>query len=118
MGLWLAELANRELRRPAAPHRHRDGSQASAPGSDAWNADPEPFVSTKTADEILDVLGVAIGAVTSGSACHHSGFIRTGLILQPTYSHAADLAAPARFRGNALSCRWEREEISRDLRQS
>jgi hypothetical protein len=29
---------------------------------------------------------VAIGAITSGSACHHYGVIRTDLIPQPTYS--------------------------------
>jgi hypothetical protein len=93
--LRLAELTNRELRR--AVHRIVTEMQA---GIRAWinarNADPKPFVSAKTPDEILDVPGVAIRAVTSGSACHHSAFIRTGLILQPPYSPAA--CGARRFR--------------------
>jgi hypothetical protein len=53
--LWLAELTNRELRRPA--HRIVTEMEAGIRAwINAWNADPKPFVSTKTADEILDLL--------------------------------------------------------------
>jgi len=94
--LWFAELINHEPRRPA----HRSVTRLEA-GTGAWitarNTDPEPFVSIKTAGEILGLpaaycrrinnsahkfsflistAGIAKGEVTSGSAWHHSGFIR------------------------------------------
>jgi transposase len=49
---WFAELTNRKLRRSA----HRSVAQLEADVSAwiaAWNADPKPFIWTKTADEIL-----------------------------------------------------------------
>jgi transposase len=50
---WFAELTNRKLRRSA----HRNVAELEADiraWTDAWNADPRPFVWTKTADEILE----------------------------------------------------------------
>jgi transposase len=52
---WFAELTNRKLRRSA----HRSVTELEADVRawiNAWNADPRPFVWTKTADEILDTL--------------------------------------------------------------
>jgi transposase len=52
---WFAELTNRKLRRSS----HRSLAELEADLSAwiaAWNADPKPFVWTKTADEILDTL--------------------------------------------------------------
>jgi transposase len=52
---WFAELTNRKLRRSA----HRSVAELEADLTAwiaAWNADPRPFVWTKTADEILDNL--------------------------------------------------------------
>jgi transposase len=52
---WFAELTNRKLRRSA----HRSVTELEADirtWINAWNADPKPFVWTKTADEILDTL--------------------------------------------------------------
>jgi len=52
---WFAELTNRKLRRSA----HRTVAELEADLTawvNAWNADPRPFVWTKTADEILDNL--------------------------------------------------------------
>jgi transposase len=50
---WFAELTSRKLRRSA----HRNVAELEAcirAWTDAWNADPRPFVWTKTADEILE----------------------------------------------------------------
>ena len=52
---WFAELTNRKLRRSA----HRSVAELEADINawiQAWNADPKPFVWTKTADEILENL--------------------------------------------------------------
>lgn len=52
---WFAELTNRKLRRST----HHSVAQLEADVHawiQAWNADPKPFVWTKTADEILDNL--------------------------------------------------------------
>ncbi|WP_344517906.1 IS630 family transposase [Nocardia seriolae] len=52
---WFAELTNRKLRRSA----HRSVTELKADVQawiNAWNADPKPFVWTKTADEILETL--------------------------------------------------------------
>jgi transposase len=52
---WFAELTNRKLRRSA----HRSVAELKADINawiQAWNADPKPFVWTKTADEILENL--------------------------------------------------------------
>jgi transposase len=52
---WFAELTNRKLRRST----HRSVAELEADVHawiDAWNADPRPFVWTKTADQILDNL--------------------------------------------------------------
>jgi transposase len=52
---FIAELTTRKLRRSA----HRSVAELEADlraWIDAWNADPKPFVWTKTADEILDSL--------------------------------------------------------------
>jgi transposase len=49
---WFAELTNRKLRRSA----HRSVTELEADVRawiNAWNADPKPFIWTKTADEIL-----------------------------------------------------------------
>jgi transposase len=52
---WFAELTNRKLRRSA--HRSIKALEADVNAwIEAWNADPQPFVWTKTADEILDSL--------------------------------------------------------------
>ena len=52
---WFAELTNRKLRRSA----HRSVTELETDirkWINEWNADPQPFVWTKTADEILDNL--------------------------------------------------------------
>jgi transposase len=52
---WFAELTNRKLRRSA----HRSVTELEADVRawiNAWNADPKPFIWTKTADEILATL--------------------------------------------------------------
>jgi transposase len=52
---WFAELTNRKLRRSA----HRSVTELEADirkWINEWNADPKPFIWTKTADEILDNL--------------------------------------------------------------
>jgi transposase len=52
---WFAELTNRTLRRSA----HRSVTELEADVRqwiNAWNADPKPFVWTKSADEILTTL--------------------------------------------------------------
>jgi transposase len=52
---WFAELTNRKLRRSA----HRSVAELEADVRrwiNEWNADPKPFVWTKTADQILETL--------------------------------------------------------------
>jgi transposase len=52
---WFAELTNRKLRRSA----HRSVTELEADVRkwiNEWNADPKPFVWTKTSDQILDTL--------------------------------------------------------------
>jgi transposase len=52
---WFAELTNRKLRRSA----HRSVTELEADVRrwiNEWNADPKPFVWTKSADQILDTL--------------------------------------------------------------
>jgi transposase len=52
---WFAELTNRRLRRST----HRSVAELEADVTawiEAWNADPKPFVWTKTADDILDTI--------------------------------------------------------------
>lgn len=50
---WFAELTNRKLRRSA--HRSIQALEADLTAwIEAWNADPKPFVWTKTADDILE----------------------------------------------------------------
>jgi transposase len=52
---WFAELTNRKLRR--STHRSVAALEADVKAwIEAWNADPKPFVWTKTADQILDTL--------------------------------------------------------------
>jgi transposase len=52
---WFAELTNRKLRRSA--HRSVTALEKNVRAwTKEWNADPKPFVWTKTADEILDSL--------------------------------------------------------------
>jgi transposase len=52
---WFAELTNRKLRRSA--HRSITALEADVrQWINEWNADPKPFVWTKTADQILDTL--------------------------------------------------------------
>ena len=67
MELWFAELTNRELRQPA--HRIVTEMEAGIRARiDAWNADPKPFVSTKTADEILDVFAAYCRRINNSGA--------------------------------------------------
>jgi transposase len=52
---WFAELTNRKLRRSA----HRSVTELEADirrWINTWNADPKPFIWTKTADQILETL--------------------------------------------------------------
>ncbi|WP_426514656.1 IS630 family transposase [Dactylosporangium sp. McL0621] len=52
---WFAELTNRKLRRSA--HRSVAALEADvATWIEAWNADPKPFVWTKSADQILETV--------------------------------------------------------------
>jgi hypothetical protein len=52
---WFAERTNRKLRRFA--HRSVTALEADIrSGINSWNADPKPFIWTKTADEILENL--------------------------------------------------------------
>jgi len=52
---WFAELTNRKLRRSA--HRSVTALEADVTAwIEAWNADPKPFIWTKTADQILETL--------------------------------------------------------------
>lgn len=55
---WFAELTNRKLRRSA--HRSVAALEKDVRAwIKEWNADPKPFVWTKTADEILDSLAAS-----------------------------------------------------------
>jgi transposase len=59
---WFAELTNRKLRRSA----HRSVTELETDVRkwiNEWNADPKPFVWTKTADEILDTLAAYCGRI-------------------------------------------------------
>jgi transposase len=52
---WFAELTNRKLRR--STHRSVAALEADVKAwIEAWNADPKPFIWTKTADQILDTI--------------------------------------------------------------
>jgi transposase len=52
---WFAELTNRKLRR--STHRSIGALEADVTAwIEAWNADPKPFVWTKTADDILKTI--------------------------------------------------------------
>lgn len=52
---WFAELTNRKLRRSA--HRSVAALEADLTAwIEAWNADPKPFMWTKTADDILETI--------------------------------------------------------------
>jgi hypothetical protein len=58
-----AELTNRKLRRPA----HRSVTELEADirqWINHWNADPKPFIWTKTAEQILDALAAYCTRVT------------------------------------------------------
>jgi transposase len=60
---WFAELTTRKLRRSA----HRSVTELEADiraWINAWNADPKPFVWTKTADQILDTLAAYCQRIT------------------------------------------------------
>jgi transposase len=63
---WLAELTNRKLRR--STHRSVKALEADVRSwIAAWNADPKPFVWTKTADEILDNLAAYCGRINDSA---------------------------------------------------
>jgi hypothetical protein len=52
---WFAELTNRKLRR--STHRSVTALEADVTAwIEAWNADPKPFVWTKTADDIVETI--------------------------------------------------------------
>ncbi|MFI5613928.1 IS630 family transposase [Amycolatopsis sp. NPDC051903] len=59
---WFAELTNRKLRRCA--HRSVTALEKDLrQWTDEWNANPKPFVWTKTADDILDTLAAYCGRI-------------------------------------------------------
>jgi transposase len=59
---WFAELTNRKLRR--STHRSVAALEADVRARiEAWNADPKPFVWTRTADEILDTVAAYCGRI-------------------------------------------------------
>jgi len=61
---WFAELTNRKLRRSA--HRSVKALEADVKSwIEAWNQDPNPFVWTKTADEILESLAAYCGRINA-----------------------------------------------------
>ena len=67
---WFAELTNRKLRRSS--HRSVKELEADvAAWIEAWNADPKPFVWTKTADEILANLAHYLTGINQ--LTNHSG---------------------------------------------
>jgi hypothetical protein len=55
---WFAELTNRKLRRSTHP-----SITALEADVRAWNADPKPFVWTRTADDILETLAAYCGRI-------------------------------------------------------
>jgi transposase len=60
---WFAELTNRKLRRSA----HRSVLELEADirtWINTWNADPKPYIWTKTADQILDTLAAYCRRIT------------------------------------------------------
>lgn len=60
---WFAELTNRKLRRSA--HRNVVELEADIRSwINDWNADPKPFVWTKTADQILETLAAYCSRIT------------------------------------------------------
>jgi transposase len=69
---WFAELTNRKLRRSA----HRSVTELEAgirAWINAWNADPKPFVWTKTADEILGTLAAYCQRLSDSATLVSSG---------------------------------------------
>jgi transposase len=59
---WFAELTNRKLRRSA--HRSVTALEKDVrQWTNEWNANPKPFVWTKTADDILDTLATYCGRI-------------------------------------------------------
>jgi transposase len=59
---WFAELTNRKLRR--STHHSVAALEADVRAwIDAWNADPKPFIWTRTADEILETLAAYCGPI-------------------------------------------------------
>lgn len=59
---WFSALTTKKLQRSA--HRHiRELAADIRDWVEIWNADPKPFVWTKTADQILDAIGRYCGAV-------------------------------------------------------
>jgi len=59
---WFAELTNRKLRRSS--HRSVAALEADVhTWIEAWNADPKPFIWTKTADQILDTIAAYCGRI-------------------------------------------------------
>jgi hypothetical protein len=67
---WFAELTNRKLRR--STHRSIKALEDDVNAwIAAWNADPKPFVWTKTADEIL--AGLAHYCTRINKAINDSG---------------------------------------------
>ena len=59
---WFAELTTRKLRR--STHRSVTELEADVRGwINGWNADPKPFLWTKTADQILDTLSAYRGRI-------------------------------------------------------
>jgi transposase len=59
---WFGELTNRKLRR--STHRSVVALEADVKTwIEAWNADPKPFVWTKTADQILETIAAYCGRI-------------------------------------------------------
>ena len=59
---WFGELTNRKLRR--STHRSVAALEADVKTwIEAWNADPKPFVWTKTADQILETIAAYCGRI-------------------------------------------------------
>jgi transposase len=63
---WFAELTNRKLRR--STHRSVAALEADVrTWIDAWNADPKPFIWTKTADQILETIAAYCGRINDSA---------------------------------------------------
>ena len=62
---WFAELTNRKLRR-SARSSVRELEADLRKWTSEWNRNPEPFVWTKTADEILDTLAAYCQRIDTG----------------------------------------------------